>query len=155
MWTVGCSEPKDQANAVFETTTEVSDALSRMTALQHDKPSSYIWASGDFYDIVACHVDGDEVGFVVRPSTETESEPPAICLPYDAEEMLEVVAAGTATVAADDDCPTCATRRRGRYANRGVSGQPLFICSTCERWTETLPEVASPGPRSRKSQLAD
>jgi hypothetical protein len=116
MWTVGRSEPNNQANAVFETTDELAEALARMAVLQRENRNSYVWANAGCYDSVA-RLDDEEIGFVIHPTTGNDSEPPALCLPYNAEEMLELVATGTATVAADDDRPTWEERRRGRMSS--------------------------------------
>jgi hypothetical protein len=154
MWRVCCSEPHDQLNAVFETTAGLAETLGRLTVLKHENPAAFVWARGDFYDVAARQIGTGEIGFVVCPSTETDIEPPETCHPYDSAELLELAAADSAVVRAEEECPACGRRRRGRYANRSASGQPLFICSTCEQWTETLPEAAKPGRRSRRSDLA-
>jgi hypothetical protein len=154
MWSVGCSEPHDQLNAVFETCAELAEALDRLAVLQGENPTAYVWASSDFYDVAARQTEAGGIGFVVCPSTEADSEPPETCQPYDAAELLGLAEAQAAVLSAEEECPTCAQRRRGRYANRTAGGQALFICSTCERWTETLPTTPPPGPRLRKSQLA-
>jgi hypothetical protein len=154
VWSVGCSEPNNQFNAAFETAPGLAEALGRLVALMQANPAAYVWASGDFYDVAARRTEAGEIGFVVCPTVETDIEPPESCRPYDATELLELAAAGAEVVAAEEECPTCGQRRRGRYANQSVSGRPLFLCSTCEQWTETLPTVAKPGRRSRRSGLA-
>lgn len=154
MWTVGCSEPNDQFNAAFETAPGLAEALGRLDLLKQAHTAAYVWASGSFFDVAARRTEAGEIGFVVCPTVQRDSEPPKTCRPYKASELLELVAAGTEVVAAEDECPTCGQRRRGRYANLDVVGQPLFLCSTCEQWTQTLPKAAKPGRRSRSSDLA-
>lgn len=154
MWRIGCSEPHNQFNAIFETAPGLAEALDRLVVLKQANPAAHVWASGDFYDVAARRTEVGEIGFVVCPTVEIDHELPATCRPYDATELLELAAAGAEVVAAEEECPTCGQRRRGRYANRSVSGSPLFLCSTCEQWTETLPTVAKPGRRSRRSGLA-
>ena len=154
MWRVGCSEPNNQLNAAFETVAGLAEALDRLVVLKQANPAAHVWASGYFYDVAAWRTEAGEIGFVVCPTVETDIEPPETCRPYDATELLELAAAGSEVAPAEEDCPTCGQRRRGQYANRSVSGRPLFLCSTCEQWTETLSTVAKPGRRSRRSGLA-
>lgn len=155
MWSIGCSDLQNQLDAVFETATGLAEALQRMTALKMRDPAKHVWASGDFYDVEARRTESGEVGFLVCPTVELDRELPATCLPYSASELLEVVSAGTEILPAEDYCSSCNEARRGRYANRDASRQPLFLCSTCERWSETLPSVSRPGHRSRPSELTD
>jgi hypothetical protein len=154
MWTIGCSQPHDQLNASFETAPKLGEALSRLAILKHAHPDAHVWASGDFYDVAARRTEAQEVAFVVRPTAETDVEPPVACRPYSASELLELATADAAVLPAEEECPTCGQRRRGRHANRSESGQPLFLCSTCGQWTETLPKAVKPGSRSRRSNLA-
>jgi hypothetical protein len=154
VWRVGCSEPHNQLNAAFETAPGLAEALGRLVVLKQANPAAYVWASGDYYDVIARRTEAGEIGFVVCPTVEVDHEPPATCRPYNVTELLELAAAGAEVVAAEEECPTCGRRRRGRYANQSVSGRPLFLCSTCEQWSETLPTVAKPGRRSCRSGLA-
>lgn len=155
MWTVGCSEPHNQLNAAFETSVGLADALARLEELKRERPTAHVWASCDYYDVAARQTETGAIGFVVEPTTETDSEPPRTCQPYDAAELLELDAAEAVVLAAEEDCPTCGQLQRGRHANRSVGGYPLFICSNCEHWTETVPRIRRPGPRSRRSLLAE
>jgi len=155
MWRVGRSEPHDQVNAVFETMPDLAEALGRLAVLKRERPTTYVWASGDVFDVAVRQLETGEIGFVVCPTTETDSEPPASCYPYGTGELLKLAAAEAAVVPADEECPTCGQRCRGRYANRSTNGGPFFLCSTCEQWTETLPTTTKPGRRSRRSSLAE
>jgi hypothetical protein len=154
MWEVGYSEPGNQANAVFETWTELGGALSRLVVLKQTHPTAYVWATGDFYAVAARLTERGKIGFVVCPTTETDSEPPESCRPFSASELLELNARDDTVLPAEEECPTCGLRRRGRYANVSVSGYPLFVCSSCDQWTETLPTTAPPGERLRPSDMA-
>jgi hypothetical protein len=154
MWSVGWNQPHDQLNASFEAAPTLEKALDRLAALKRAHPEAYVWARGDFYDVAARSTEAGDVGFVVCPIAETDSEPPESCSPYSPAEMLELVAAEAEIAPAEEECPTCDERRRGRYANRDQGGYSLFLCSTCGHWTETLPDASAPGRRSRRSDLA-
>jgi hypothetical protein len=155
MWTVGHNQPEDQVNAVFENVAGLAEALDRLKTLKQEDTDVHAWARGPFYDIGVRLTDVGDIGFVVCPTVEADHDLPSTCRPFSKTELLELAAADDTIAPGEDECPTCNERRRGRYANRGASGSPLFLCSTCERWTETLPKVAKPGPRVRESDLAE
>ena len=155
MWRIGCSDLHRQFEAVFENAAGLAEALEQMTALKVRDPAKLVWASGDFYDVETRRSESGEVGFFVCPTVELDRELPATGLPYSAIELLEVVAANTEILPAEDHCSSCNEARRGRYANRDAIRQPLFLCSTCGCWSETLPSVPRPGHRSRPSELTD
>lgn len=155
MWRVGCSEPNNQFNAAFEPVAGLAEALDRLLGLRRENATADVWARGPFYDVGTQRTAAGEIGFVVYPSVEADYELPATCRPYSAKEFLELAAADAEIAPGEEECPTCDQWRRGRYANRSMSGSPLFLCSTCERWTETLPRAAKPGRRSRRSGMAD
>jgi len=155
VWRIGCCDLQNQLDAVFETASGLAEALDQMTALKARDPAKHVWASGDFYDVVTRRTESGEVGFLVCPTVEFGREPPATCLPYSASKLLEVVSVGTEILPAEDYCSSCNEARRGRYANRDARCQPFFLCSTCERWSETLPSVPRPGRRSRLSGFTD
>jgi hypothetical protein len=154
MWRVGCNEPNNQFDAAFESAAGLEEALDRLLDLKRKNATANVWGRGPFYDVSARWTEAGEIGFVVYPSVEADYALPATCCPYSAKELLELAAVDAEITAAEDECPTCNQRRRGRYANRSLSGSPLFLCSTCERWTETVPRAAKPGRRSRRSGMA-
>ena len=155
MWSIGCSDLNNQLDAAFDSVEELDEALTRMTALKAQQPGKHVWAGGAFYDIAAQVDDRGAVGFVLRPTVEVNHEPPARCRPYAKAELLELVSNGRELVSGHDFCSHCRTTQRGRYANRGANGHRLFLCSTCEHWSETLPQVEALGRRSRLSKLAE
>jgi hypothetical protein len=155
VWSIGCSDLHRQLEAAFETANDLAMTLDRMIQLKELDPSKHVWAAGDFYDIETSHTEGGEVGFLVRPTIDLDHPPPSTCLPYSATELLGLAATGTVVLPAADHCSSCGDTRRGRYANRDASHRPLFLCSACERWSETLPSVGHPAHRSRESELAE
>jgi len=154
MWTVGRNQPDNQLDAVFEDVPGLERALDRLVILKQQDERAHVWARGPFYDIEAQLTGAGEIGFVVRPSVEIDHDLPTSCQPFNKAELLALAADDTQILSGEEECPTCRERRRGRYANSTASGTPLFLCSTCEHWTETLPIVRKPGHPLRRSDLA-
>src|SRR5438105_3591752 len=93
-------------NGDSETAATLATALERLAELKRRDPLDYVWARGDFYDVVARATDAAEIGFVVCPTTEVETE-----------ESRAPAMRGRVSARSRPRPPRCAAAKRARAAS--------------------------------------